>query len=441
MAIKTVTNQNTAVASTSKEGGKSARKLKNAATAFLRHAHRSDLKQPNIHNLACNLPEVIICKVLLECAQLDVEGWSWIMLTHVCHIWRKVALSYQELWGFIDFSHPKWTAITMQRAKLVPLRIRAIVDADNIKYLRRTMQLAHRVDEIRLKSSVQHIHPLLESLVHPNPAIQSLSVEVCVPKDVAQGAVYPPPSFPTDGPRLATLKYLELKGCPFYLLSSRCTALTELHLHDIPTSERPRRRHLAAVLERLSNLQHLTLDRAFPIIEDNFCDTARRVILPRVKAVNLRGSVGEIADALDNLILPSSACLAIGVHSWAAAEVLPLETLVITGKESNRYIGEQEINPDFRQSIHSTHCTDEIMIITLGAIWRALALAHVHTIALQNLDVVTQKSWSQLLRTLPSLRVLDITGHAPSGVIWALLLDALAHTQVMQMVNDFWFQD
>jgi len=63
------------------------------------------------------------------------------------------------------------------------------------------------------------------------------------------------------------------------------------------------------------------------------------------------------------------------------------------------------------------------------AIFKALSLTQIHTLALQDVDIVTQKSWTTFLRTLPSLRVLDITGRAPSGLAWALLLNARSHGQ------------
>jgi len=138
----------------------------------------------------------------------------------------------------------------------------------------------------------------------------------------------------------------------------------------------------------------------------------------------------------------------LSVHSWAGEDRLsPLETLVVTRNEScSRFTGEFQPNPEFRQSLRfrafredcergeaafditldpdENNPDDDVMIVALEAIWKGLALSRVHTLALQNLDIVTQKTWLELLRTLPSLRILDITGRPPSGLVWALLLNA-----------------
>ncbi|TFK31955.1 hypothetical protein BDQ12DRAFT_693277 [Crucibulum laeve] len=453
-------------------------RLKSAATALLRITpsshHTNDLREQNSRNPACRLPEEILCKIFMFIASDEPErqsnGCSWVNVSYVCSNWRRIALGCQDLWGFIDFSHPRWTSVTLRRAKLIPLSIKAAVNNRNIIDLRRTLQLAHRIEEIHLKSSAQDIRPLLETLAHPNPALKSLIIDVDVVAGTS-GNVYDPLSFPTTGPPLSNLKYLELRGTPFYLLSTRCSSLTYLHLRDLPRSERPARDRFLSMLEKLPDLQYLTLDRTFPImpLDSVVPDTARRITLPHLRAITLTGSVQEVADTLNCLLLPPSTRLicalerlhdlkeniwkltqAIAVHSWAAAEVMPVETLVITGREEEtRYMKNNEPNPDFRQSLRirayrpDAECggaafdltvgpdpgitRDAVMITTLGAVWKALAITHVHTVALQNVDIVTQKSWTQFLRALPSLRVLDISGHAPSGLLWALLLNARSH--------------
>jgi hypothetical protein len=124
--------------------------------------------------------------------------------------------------------------------------------------------------------------------------------------------------------------------------------------------------------------------------------------------------------------------------------------LVLTShQKSTRLINGFHPNPDFHQDLRirafaegidrdgaaldifigsDDECaTDEILIGFLAAVWKGLALSQVHTLTLQNIGIVTQKSWSRFLRSLPSLRILDITGRAPSGLVWALLLDARSH--------------
>ena len=126
----------------------------------------------------------------------------------------------------------------------------------------------------------------------------------------------------------------------------------------------------------------------------------------------------------------------------------PLETLIVTRYEScSRFTVGFLSNAKFRQSLRfrafrgdceggkaafdinfypedRDNSSDDLMIANLNATLKGLALSQVHTLALENIDIVTQKTWVEYLRTLPSLRILDITGRPPSGLVWALLSNA-----------------
>ncbi|KAJ3511274.1 hypothetical protein NLJ89_g4190 [Agrocybe chaxingu] len=463
-------------------------RIKISPTTLLRHAYLSpsgqqiaELKHHNSLCLACTLPEEVTRKILLACAQLGVgesDEWSWVSVTYVCSAWRKMAIEYQDLWRYIDFSHPKWHAITTGRAKMWALHIKTTVSDTNIRLLHRTLQLAHRIQDIHLTSPIQKIYPLLEILAHPNPALESLIVGVHIPKTQSFIDAYDPPCFPPNGPPLTNLKYMELRAAPFYLLTSRCIFLMHLHLHDLPLTERPTRQYFLLMLKHLTRLEYLTLDRSFPISTglDDVQALERRISLPQLKNMSLVGSIPEVAIMLECIMIPPSAHLSVRIcalsglkasiwkltevlssHSSTSASVLPLETLVLTGHEASpRFTDDFKPNANFRQSLRirgfRAECggggaaidltiapdeqehnhNDDAMITALTAIWKALALSQIHTLALQDMDIVTHKSWSQFLRTLPALRVVDVAGRAPSGLAWALLLNARSHDQLLK---------
>jgi hypothetical protein len=225
------------------------------------------------------------------------------------------------------------------------------------------------------------------------------------------------------------------------------------------------------MLQQLTMLQCLTLDRAFPLNIDS--DIERPINLPHLKCISLVGTVPEIANTLECITLPPSARLVakictlvdlrsnawrltetLSAHAWGAAVCgASLETLVLTGHEYGLRFGQDfDSNLKFRQSLRirafsadwegggaaldltiapEEHdaSSDEGIITALMAIFKALSLMQIHTLALQDVDIITQKSWTAFLRTLPALRVLDITGRAPSGLAWALLLNARSHDQ------------
>ena len=438
-------------------------------------------------------------EIFFACTRLTVQeetsegSWSWVNVSYVCSSWRRIALECQDLWRYIDFSHPRWHAISFGRAKICPLHIQATITDQNIRLLRRTLHLANRIEDIHLTGPIQHIYSLLSILTCPNPSLQSLIVDVRIPQNRCAPNVCEPPSFPTSGLPLRDLTYMELYSAPFNLLTPRCTFLTHLHLHDLPSTERPTFRYFLFMLEKLKRLQYLTLDRASPININFDVSRAldRRISLPRLRRITLGGSVTEIANLLDSIMIPPSVCIIckvytffdlkagiwkfgqqLSAHSWAKTDRLfPLETLIVTMNEScSRFMDGFHPNPNFRQSLRfrafredcerdepafditfnpEENNSDDLMIAALTAIWKGLALSRVHTLALQNLDIVTQKTWLEYLRTLPSLHILDITGRPPSGLVWALLLNAKcqlpdidayqgAHRLVVPKLNDIY---
>ncbi|KAH9474818.1 hypothetical protein JR316_0013284 [Psilocybe cubensis] len=472
-------------------------RIKIAATAFLRHGyltpshqHINELRRHNQSVLACTLPEQVLQNIFITCAQLTAQDfensdWSWVNISYVCSTWRRILLDCPDFWRYVDFSDPRWHAVTLSRAKMSSIHVITTVTENNIRLLHRSLQLAHRIQDIHLKSSIENIYPLLDILAHPNPALESLIIDIHIPQNNGPISGFGPPSFPTTGPPLTNLKYLELHHAPFYLLTSRCTSLTHFHLHDLPHSERPTLRYFLFMLEQLKQLRYLTLDRAFPINMDmdDIKALERPIRLPRLESISLVGSVPDIANILACITIPASTHLvckiytlsdikgniwklteALSSHSWGEQDVdSPLETLVISGSQSDcpRYKDSAVPfpNPDFRQSLRirafraelsrggaaiditispdqGDASNDHGIITALSAIWRALPLTHIHTLALQDVDIITQKTWSPFLRTLPSLRVLDITGRAPSGLVWALLLNARSHGQGLKGDGD-----
>lgn len=354
---------------------------------------------------------------------------------------------------------------------MLPISVQANVEAVNQHSLHRTLQFAPMIRDIHLVSSIYNIGPLIGTLKNPNRSLESLIVEVLRPDD-NQDIRYSKRSISGNGPPLLALKHLELHRTPISLISPRFTGLTNLSLHHLPFSERPARQDFLALLERFQMLKHLTLVRAFPknIVAGGHT-SGRSIRLPNLITVSLTGSVQELVNMLECITLQPAGRLhchvdrlgdfkthfwrlakVIGSHFHDAAWAMPLDTLVMTGREDGlRFTNDHEMSPLFQQTlrirafgvtgtveplldlvigpdVHTSH--DEVIVATLGSMWDALPLTYVHTLTLQSLDVITQKSWPRLLTALHSLRVIDIGGRPPSGLIWALFLNARSHSHL-----------
>ncbi|TFK75672.1 hypothetical protein BDN72DRAFT_892169 [Pluteus cervinus] len=434
------------------------------------------------------LPTQVLCKIFATCARISAydRNWTWITVTHVCSAWRRAALAHPPLWGNIDFTHSKLTTLTLKRAKSVPLVIRTTVENHNIKQLHQILHTSPLVHEIDIVSSLHGFQSLTEALTKPHPQLKSLSIVILGHRDNREVAHYKIPSSVTDGTPLPALTTLELHRSPFALVSPRFVSLTHLSLHSLPPSERPELRDFLVALVRFPFLQSLTLVDAFPlpITPGSPSDNGRCIRLPRLLSITLQGGIVEVSQLLDHLILPPMARIkcsvdylnashvnqygdpeplydirrlakALGEHLSSGARSFPLHKVVLTSREESfRFTSSanHDLNPGFRQSfrirgfradsgwenaaldlslnITSRPCEDEVIIAWLTMLWRVVPLANVHTLALQHLDIITQKSWQKLLEGLPSVQVIEINGYPPSGLIWALLLNAKAHGEI-----------
>ena len=441
-------------------------------TTLLKSCRINELRRLNRTIPACRLPPTILQNIFFACAELSVyqPTWSWVDVTNVCFTWRRAALSCRNLWSFIDFSHPRWTFLTLHRSTALPVFIRATVEENNQHSIQRALQHASRIREVHLISSLHNIAPLIGVLHSPNHFLESLIIDISQPHDNNDIRFSKRTTSHCDSP-LPSLKYLELHRTPISLVSQRYIGLTHLSLHHLPSSERPAHRDFFSFLERFTMLQSLTLERAFPKCPTQAYVNCRPIQLPHLCYISLTGSIPEITNILDGIVLQATSRIrchvdrmmdfkssfqklakVIGAHFHRIVPEIPLDSLVIIKREESlRFTEGFELNPDFRQScwMRAFGCTertealldlvlgpdgytsrDEVLVGAVALVWEALPLAYIDTLTLLGVDIITHRTWSRLLPALTSLRVLEISGYSPSGLLWALLLNARSHSHL-----------
>ncbi|KAL0953588.1 hypothetical protein HGRIS_004797 [Hohenbuehelia grisea] len=430
----------------------------------------SNLAQRRAHN-ACVpvicLPEEILCQIFIALARsCSLKYPEWIRVSYVCHFWRQSALSCSDLWRHIDLTHPRWTALTLDRAGSRPLVVRANVREGTSTLFRRTVTAEmSRVEEVDVIFSsdkdFQHVH---ETFLARAPLLRSLKMRL-LDSDRVNGSSHASLPFPRDSLFQPNLRLVDIVGCPFEWVPPLHVNLTHLEISHIPGKQRPSRDKFFSVLRNLNSLEHLKLCQAFPLPAPSTSAQSAPVDLPKLQHLSLAGSPLEVLDVLSMLNHPPNIyvgccissspnfvadCLALtstfGRYVSTRSATTPLRDLSITLQEtSHRYTDTYFTrNPDYRQDLRvngfagkgepifgfcislDAPASDETVTRGMELILRALPLDHVQKISLTGVDNVTEETWLAVLGhlQLPRLQILAIQGRPPTGLFWALFKNA-----------------
>ncbi|KAI0039537.1 hypothetical protein FA95DRAFT_1470565, partial [Auriscalpium vulgare] len=90
----------------------------------------SSQKLHNASQYACRIPAEVIQRIFEDCISASdpasdaLRPWHWFRLSHVCSLWRTIALDTPVLWYTIDLSAgERWTEESACRSYDRPLII------------------------------------------------------------------------------------------------------------------------------------------------------------------------------------------------------------------------------------------------------------------------------------------------------------------------------
>ncbi|KAF9567675.1 hypothetical protein CPC08DRAFT_547753 [Agrocybe pediades] len=105
------------------EAVEEARRRIDIERAVLQASLRNLGAQRNLYAPVARLPHEVLCLIFShyqETSKLTNRRsplGHWIVITHVCQLWRQVALQYSSLWTDIPFQSPRWALEMLKRSK------------------------------------------------------------------------------------------------------------------------------------------------------------------------------------------------------------------------------------------------------------------------------------------------------------------------------------
>ncbi|KAF7370559.1 F-box domain-containing protein [Mycena sanguinolenta] len=251
------------------------------------------------------LPPELLCHIFLFCAALpDSASLGWLVVTHVTHHWREVALACPELWANIIF-RPKLVPIMLARSKDTSLVIR--LDLDNNKHLKcmNIRENIARVGVLDVRGSQSALDTLFVDHVGQlaTPRLRSLAVVNTIAGDPfwLDARVF----HGIDESRNNLSRQLRLEQCALPWNSPWYHNLTDLYLADLHKAHGPTITMLLSVIIASPLLQHLTLINTQTRIDDLNMYRLFPVVLADLRTLHLSEPISVCALLLMALTFPS----------------------------------------------------------------------------------------------------------------------------------------
>ena len=141
-------------------------------------------------NLLCRIsrlpPEVLSQIFLVFAEQLQAQDrfktdFKWITITHVCRLWREIALRHGRLWGKIDSAREERARVFVERSNGAPLAVRETFTSSLAELPVHLTGPSFRYRELHLRAEEGQLGPnVLQALNSPihAPVLESIVLEV-----------------------------------------------------------------------------------------------------------------------------------------------------------------------------------------------------------------------------------------------------------------------
>ncbi|KAK7039005.1 hypothetical protein VNI00_010397 [Paramarasmius palmivorus] len=233
------------------------------------------------------LPPELLIDILVRSMDHFLVYKSALRLSHVCHHWRVIMVTYPPVWSTPDFSKPLLAREMIQRSKPGPLDIEFIafsslgIPGESLSVLTEALAEPPRIRSFRITScNVRDdiLQNVLAPLVQPMPSLRDLTVHAYGPGQDGVPLELPPTFF-SHAPNL---KKVRLRGCKFpweYPIPANITSL-HLDLRYSGSIPLPTTSQFLQALAGMPFLEYLFILDSFPI---PFSDRLAIVGLPHLR--------------------------------------------------------------------------------------------------------------------------------------------------------------
>ena len=266
-----------------------------------------------------------LCLPALEGEKSD-HHQARLLVSHVCHQWREIALNEPFLWSNVHFNTPgslDGATEILARAKSVPLHLKVKIPGrrrwNDVRFSAFQKELQARLPNVchlTINAQLVRLHETFGGLISPAPTLEYLSL-FCrggpsYENTETEGHLFVPNTlFNGSAPRLSCLKLINCKiSWKSPLMQGRL-----VHLEIRSPIARPKLETWLDALNAMTQLKTLVLHSASPIAaSQGDVLVEHNVTLPSLTHLNILTSLANCALMLAHLDLPALTALSMTAY-------------------------------------------------------------------------------------------------------------------------------
>ncbi|KAH6905585.1 hypothetical protein BKA70DRAFT_1191727 [Coprinopsis sp. MPI-PUGE-AT-0042] len=265
------------------------------------------------------LPNELLRKVLMECCgkwpRIDEDRTEWLVVTHVCHLWRTSALEYPQLWSSIDPDMGlNWMKTFLSRSKDAPLSLRVSQEweedflDEELDVLSGILRKHQRLETVLIELRGDRLHGLLKGLTEQMPNLIRLSLH----NHSSDGLDLPSPLLANLAPRLRILSLDNFEppwGSP---IMEGLASLYLLNTDDYCEIPPPSPETFFQTLGQMPSLQRLTIENILPE-PNSYNPRITALSFPSLESIKLQGTCEQCSLVIRHIRIPHSAIITLGI--------------------------------------------------------------------------------------------------------------------------------